>query len=304
MVRKNDSAAKPEPPIKNKVENQGEKQVEKPAEKHQLIVINLTEIIRKRLGSRGKYIPGFLLRALERLICQERLNEILRKLYPAEGSAFAKGVLDELKITLEVEGLEKLPEGEAFEFASNHPLGGLDGITLVSILGGHYGDENLRVLVNDMLMNVIPLSNVFLPINKYGSQGRQSAEAISEAYASGKQIVMFPAGLVSRLHPDGVIRDLQWQKAFVVKALEHGRRIVPIHFEGLNSMKFYKTAKWRKKLGIKVNLEQALLPSELCKAEGNHFKVTFGEPIDVCVLRAAGLKPKEIAEKVREASGN
>lgn len=54
----------------------------------ELIEINLTKIIRERLGSRGRYIPGFFLRMLERVICQDRLNELLRTAYPAEGSEF------------------------------------------------------------------------------------------------------------------------------------------------------------------------------------------------------------------------
>ena len=267
-----------------------------------LIQIDLTSILRSRLGSRGKMIPGFLLHGLERIICQDELNRILRAVYPAVGSEFSRRVFEELGITLEVEGLDKLPDGEAFEFASNHPLGGLDGIALVKVLGERYGDADLRVLVNDMLMNVAPLQDVFLPVNKYGSQGREAARNLSEAFESGKQILMFPAGLVSRLQDDGGIRDLQWQKAFVVKAIEHGRRIVPVKFEGENTRRFYRAARWRKKLGIKVNLEQVLLPSELCRAKGSRFKVKFGTPIDVAALRARGHDVRKIARIVRAAS--
>lgn len=97
-------------------------------------------------------------------------------------------------------------------FASNHPLGALDGIALISLIGGHYGDSNVRFLVNDLLMNLEPLRNVFLPINKFGAQGRDNARSISAAMASDMQMVQFPAGLVSRLHPGGKIADLEWKK--------------------------------------------------------------------------------------------
>ena len=202
-------------------------------------------------------------------------------------------------IRLTVKGLDALPDGERFEFVSNHPLGGLDGIALVGILGSHYGDENLRVLVNDMLMHVGPLSDVFLPINKYGAQGREAARQISEAFASDKQLLMFPAGLVSRRQSDGSICDLQWQKACVVKALESGRRVVPVFFDGLNSKRFYSVARWRKRLGLKVNIEQALLPGELCHAEGSHYRVKFGKPIDVVAMRDRGATPSAIAAVLR-----
>lgn len=262
--------------------------------------IDLRNIVNKRLGARAKWVPAFLLHGLERIIHQEELNRLLDAAYPAEGSEFSLKILKELDIRLDVRGLEKLPVGEAFEFVCNHPLGGLDGIALVGVLGKHYGDENIRVLVNDMLMNVEPLKKVFLPVNKYGTQGRTAAKAIGDAYSSGKQIVMFPAGLVSRKQSDGSIRDLAWQKSCVVKALASGRRIVPVRFEGLNSSKFYNLAYWRKRLHIGINLEQALLPSELCGAKGSTYSITFGDPIDVSEMRSGGMLPQDIAAELRK----
>ncbi len=264
-----------------------------------LIKIDLAAILNKRLGTRAKWVPAFLLHGLKRLVRQDELNRLLERAYPAEGSAFSRRILQELSITVEVEGLDRLPDGEAFEFVSNHPLGGLDGIALVGVLGERFGDENLRVLVNDMLMHVTPLADVFLPVNKYGSQGREAARQISEAFASGRQIVMFPAGLVSRRHPDGSISDLEWQKSCIVKALESGRRIVPVYFDGLNSPRFYRVARWRKLLGLRVNIEQALLPGELCDARGRHYRIIFGTPVDVAALRAKGHTPSVIAATLR-----
>lgn len=265
-----------------------------------LIKINLSKIIRERLGPRkAMFLPGFILRGLEKLVYQERLNEILASAYPKEGSEFSDHVLKYLNISLEVRGLEDLPEGESFIFASNHPLGGLDGITLVKVLGERYGDSNIRVLVNDMLMHVTPLAGLFLPVNKYGSQGRKSAAEIAKAFEEGKEIVMFPAGLVSRLGKEGEIKDLEWQKAFVIKALEYNRRIVPVRFEALNSRLFYRLAYWRKRLGIKVNLEQSLLPSELCKSSGKKFRITFFPPENVRDYRKDGYSPRGIAAEIR-----
>lgn len=264
--------------------------------------IDLTGIIRSRIkGWKGKLIPTPLLKGLEKLICQKELNDILETQYPKEGSEFARGVFEQLNLSIEVVGLDKLPP-DRYVFASNHPLGGLDGIGLISILGEKYGDDNVRFIVNDMLMNVYPLRNVFLPVNKYGSQGRASAKVMADAYTSDKQILMFPAGLVSRLHVDGSIRDLKWQKSFVAKALESGRKIVPVRFEALNRRRFYRIAFWRKKLNIKVNLEQALLPGELVAARGEKYKVKFGFPVDPALLKATGMSIPEIAQHIRSLS--
>ena len=261
--------------------------------------LNLTEIIRGRAGSKGKWIPRGLLRGLERVIHQDELNEMLRVAHPAEGNEFSKRIINYLDLKIDVVGLDRLPDGKPFVFASNHPLGGLDGVALVGVLGARYGDDNIRVMVNDLLMNVTPLAGVFLPINKYGSKGvRESSRLLNESMEKGRHIVMFPAGLVSRLHPGKVIKDLAWKKSFLTKAMEYGREIVPIKFEGLNSMCFYKTAKWRKKLGLKINIEQALLPGEVCKSRGKHYTIKFGKPINPAILRDEGLTISQIIEKI------
>ena len=132
----------------------------------EILQLDIKQILNERIPKKKRrWIPSFLISRVEKLIRQKELNEILRATLPSEGSEFASRVMDFLNITLEVEGLENLPKDSRFMFASNHPLGGLDGIALISVLGKKYGDENIRFLVNDMLMNVTPLSNVFLPVN-------------------------------------------------------------------------------------------------------------------------------------------
>lgn len=265
--------------------------------------IDLNRIIRSRIGGwKGRLIPGFLISALERLVHQKELNATLDATYPAEGTAFAEAVYEYFDLTLNVRGMENIPDSGRFIFASNHPLGGLDGIGLIKALGSRYGDDGIRFLVNDMLMNVEPLRPVFLPINKYGSQGRKAAKAIADAYASDMQMLIFPAGLVSRLHPDGEIRDLAWQKSFIQKAVEYERDIIPVRFEGLNRNRFYRTAWWRKRLGVKINIEQAMLPAELCAARGNSYRVIFGRPVSWGQLAdriAAGATPGALAAEIR-----
>ena len=268
-----------------------------------ILQLNIREILNKRIPKKKRrWIPSFLIGGVEKLIRQKELNEILRATLPSEGSEFARRVLDYLDISLSVEGLENLKEGGRYMFASNHPLGGLDGMALITVLGAKYGDDNIRFLVNDMLMNVDPLRNIFLPVNKFGKQGKAYAKIINEKMESDCQIFQFPAGLCSRLHDNGEISDLEWQKSFISKAIEYKRDIVPVFFEGRNSKKFYKTARWRKKLGIKFNLEQILLPSELCKARGSKYRIVFGKPVSWQSLVDSGKTHKQLASDLRALS--
>ena len=268
--------------------------------------IDLHAILRKRVPKKySRWIPGVLISGLERIVHQRELNEVLEYADPATGSEFCDRVFEYFDLNVEVDGLDRLPD-RPFVFASNHPLGGLDGMALIRELGHRYGDPHVKFLVNDMLMNIVPLRPVFLPVNKYGRQGRGAATAIEDAMADrSQQILVFPAGLVSRLQPDGSIADLKWQKSFVQKAVEHRRDIVPVRFEGLNRRRFYRLAKWRKKSGLKFNIEQAFLPAELCAARGKNYKIKFLEPIPWQSLRdriAAGESPAQIAQDLRKLS--
>ena len=260
--------------------------------------IDLQKIFAARGGAFAR-MPRFAVRMLERLIRQDELNAILRSAFPREGWEFAQAALDYLDVNVRTVGEENIPADPRVIFASNHPLGGLDGIALIATLGKRYGNDGFRFLVNDLLMNVAPLQCVFLPINKFGAQGRDAAREIAAVYDSGRAVAIFPAGLVSRMGSEG-IRDLEWRKAFVSKALATERTVVPVFFEGLNRSRFYRAARWRKRLGIGVNLEQTLLPGELCAARGSDFTIHFGRPITPEELRTLGSDPASMAAAVKE----
>ena len=258
--------------------------------------IDVDQVLRTRLPRYYRYIPRFAIRWLERTICQDRLNAILTKIAGKNSVDAATAALDEMNITIEATGLEQLPQGR-YMFVSNHPLGGLDGLALISLLGNRY-ERNIKFLVNDLLMAVEPLRDVFLPVNKYGSQSREYAAQIEEALKSDCQFITFPAGLCSRMQPDGTIADLPWQKAAVVHAANYQRDIIPVYFDAQNSKFFYRFAKWRKKLGIKFNIELIFLPKEMIKQSGATLHAIIGEPIPWTALDAS--HPKQEAANLRQ----
>ena len=258
--------------------------------------IDVDQVLRTRLSRHYRYIPRFAIRWLERTICQDRLNVILTKMAGKDGVAAADAALEDMNITIEEKGLERLPEGR-YLFVSNHPLGGLDGLALISLLGKHYNHQ-IKFMVNDLLMAVEPLRDVFLPVNKYGSQSRDTATQIEEALKSDNQFITFPAGLCSRMQPDGTIADLKWQKSAVVHAVNYQRDIVPVFFDAQNSKFFYRFAKWRKKLGIKFNIELIFLPKEMIKQCDSTLRLIIGSPIPWNSLD--GHAPRQEAAHLRE----
>lgn len=243
------------------------------------IEINVRKVLGERLGSRARFIPGFVKTWLENLICQREMNGLLASNYPSRGPEFCRGVLRDLEVKLEVDGEENLPESPRCMIVSNHPLGGLDGISMIAWLSEHYGGRQVHFVVNDLLMAVEPLRECFVPVNKHGGQSRGALSALDEALAGDDPVVVYPAGLVSRLGTDGSIADLEWRKMFVNKAIDSGRPIVPVYFEGTNSRSFYKFANLRKKSGIKFNMEMILLPREVFRSRGSVFTLRCGRPI-------------------------
>lgn len=257
------------------------------------ISISLAGVLREKLGKRAERIPGWVVRGLENLICQDRMNGLLRKIHPRRGAAFCEAVLRELDVEVEVLGARNLPESPRAVFVCNHPLGGLDGIAIIAELSRRYG-PGLHFVVNDMLMAIEPLRDVFVPVNKHGAQSRGAASALEEALEGDGPVVIFPAGLCSRRGPGGKVADLEWKKMFVHKAREFRRDIVPLRFEARNSDRFYRAARWRERLGIKFNIEMILLPGELFKARGSTFMIHVGKTV-----RADSLSPDSNAETLR-----
>ena len=182
---------------------------------------------------------------LKRIVHQEDINGILERNSGLEGVPFMHALVEkEFNLTLKLRGEENIPTEGRFVFASNHPLGGLDGICLSSVVGDKFNGK-IKYLVNDILYYIDPLKPIFVPINKYGAQAKTSANAINEAYASDNQVITVPAGLFSR-KTGGVIMDLEWTKSFIIKAVEFQRDVIPVHFEGKNSRFFYNLANLRR----------------------------------------------------------
>lgn len=260
------------------------------------IQIDIDKVVKSRVRN-GKGLPGFMVRYLKRIIHQDEMNAFLKDNYMKRGVDFAEACKEELFRTgCEIHGEENIPSDGKYIFASNHPLGGLDGILLITYLGKRY-DKKLKVQVNDLLMNVEPLSPVFLPVNKYGKQSRELIQQTEEVLASDNQILVFPAGLCSRMI-NGEIKDLEWQKWFITTAVNTRRDIIPIYFDGKNSSFFYRFANLRKKLGIKFNIELIYLPDEMFKAKHKKFGIHIGKPIPWQTFDASK-KPKEWAQYVK-----
>ena len=158
--------------------------------------IDIELILKKKFGKAPRLLTWYL----KRLIHQDFLNGFFAKGY--SGVEFCTRALEQLDISLTVEG--SIPEGGPYTFVSNHPLGGVDGLALLHLIGQKNPD--IMMLGNDILTNIQGLAPMIVPISKVGMQSRTLKDNIDQAFSSKANILVLPAGKVSR-KTDGLIQD-------------------------------------------------------------------------------------------------
>jgi len=238
--------------------------------------IDVSKVLEDKNPKLARKIPKFFIHWLKKIIHENEINEFLEKYGEKTGIPFCEEVIKYFNIEIDIYNIENIPKNRRYIFVSNHPLGGFDGIILMKLIKEIFGD--IKVPVNDILMNIPNLKELFIPINKHGHQSKEVAIAMDRFFMSDIPILTFPAGLCSR-KIKGKIIDLEWKKNFIIKAVESQRDIVPIFFEGRNSNFFYNLANLRKRVGIKSNFEMIFLVDELFKHRNKRFKVFFGKVI-------------------------
>lgn len=243
--------------------------------------ISLERIIASKNKKLLKIIPKFSLNWFKRLIHLDEINSAIYRHRDIIGSRFATAIIEkDFGAKVLVINPENIPTSGRQLIVANHPLGGADGMALISEVGKVRND--ILFPVNDILCNLPGLKPIFIPINKYG-RNIENHSTLDKAFEGDSCILFFPAGMVSRKQ-DGIIKDLEWKKSFIKKSIDHKRDIIPVHIEARNTEFFYRFANFRKKIGMKFNIELIFLPAEMFKQKGKTIKLVFGKAIPYTIF--------------------
>lgn len=256
--------------------------------------IDVKNLIKTKSPRLAKWIPGFIIRYLKRILHEDEINDFL-ELHKDEFNAdFCRKVVDYFNIKIEVQGIENAPTEGSVIFTMNHPLGGMDAMVFISAIREKRTD--LKFIVNDLLMHLPNLRELFVGVNKHGKNDPSVREQINQLFSSENAVCIFPAGLVSR-RTKGEIMDLEWKKTFVTYARRNGQPIVPVYIEGELSPFFYRLAWIRKFLRIRINLEMLFLSDEMFKQRDKTIRFVIGKPIYIKDFEERD--DKILAQKIR-----
>ena len=259
-------------------------------------VIDVEVALQEKIPDIYKKIHPAILRLIKKVIRQDDINRLIHESSHLNGIPLVDWALDQFGVDIVVKGKEWIPKNGQFIFSANHPLGSLDGLAIITVVATIH--KSVKFVANDLLRVIKGLEPVFLFIARFGEINRQNAREIKNTLASDAQIIVNPAGAVSKRNPVK-ISDLPWNKFFISKAIKYKRDVIPIHVQAKNSWLFYNIASFRKIFRIKSNLEMFLLPREMFNKSGEKITITIGKPIAHKTFNESRTH-LEWAQKVRE----
>ena len=234
-----------------------------------------------------KMVPFFdgkkrLVNFLLKLLSVDKVNWIHDHNCDTPGVPFTAGLLKDLNIKLRIdneERLDNLPEG-SFITVSNHPLGALDGIALIKIVGERR--PKFKVMVNMVLNYISAMRPNFIAVDALASSdpkkkavSMQGIKAAMMQVRSGEPMGFFPAGAVSKLNRNLHIEDREWQPTIIRLIKQMKVPVVPIYFHTRNSW-------WFTFLGmVSWQLRTLRLPAEVFRKKNATMHISIGETISV-----------------------
>ena len=238
--------------------------------------------------------PGWLVAMLRRLF-YERDFQQFSALYPhLQGLDFVEQVLSYFDFACDVADneLEHIPASGPVVLVANHPIGTLDGMALLRVIARVRPD--VRIVANQLLNQVAPMQPLLIPVDNMGNRtSRQQVEAMREHLDQGRALIMFPAGEVSRLKPNGV-RDGRWQSGFLRLAARCRAPVVPLYVRGRNSPLFYLTSMLYKPLAT------LLLIREMFGHRCGRIQLRIGARIPYAAWADKDLSLDQIAKRFRK----
>jgi putative hemolysin len=261
-------------------------------------VLNVEQVLTNRFpgffNNKSQLLTKPMLTLLRMLFHEREINRFLEEHQGVQGLDFIEKVLEyfDLDYLVSNRDLENIPPSGRVVVVANHPLGALDALSLIQMISRVRSD--IRVVANDMLSALEPLGNLLLPVDNMG--GGSSRKGIKQVYAALEReelLIIFPAGEVSRLRPNGV-RDVRWKSGFLQFIRRTDAPMLPVFIDAKNSPFFYAVSMLYKPIAA------LLLVGEMFRQRSNTIGFRIGELVPATHLNVEGIRPKARIRMVRK----
>lgn len=259
--------------------------------------IDIIKIISEKKPEMMTKLPGFLLNILKHIIEKithlREINAFLESHKEKRGAEFIDAFLDEIDCTysISMKDLRAIPSEGKLLIVANHPLGGLDGLLLYKCIASVRPD--VKIIVNDVLLTLDNLSDIFLPFNVFGRVTKEQILGISRALQQEQAVIIFPAGEVSRWSLKG-LKDTKWKSGITFLAEQNGAPVLPVYVQAKNSILFYTVSLLAKKIST------FLLPHELFNKKGMSVGFKIGSPIPAKSFNTALYNKKHMTKLLKK----
>ena len=252
-------------------------------------MIDVQKEIEKKFPKVAKN-PNFLSKSLikiaKKVIHENSINEFLEKNAHLKGFEFVDAVLDffEFDYTVSSNDVQNIPSSGKVVIIANHPLGALDALSLLKLVGTVRND--VKIVANDFLNGIDALKPLLVPIDNFKMrQSKKDIQAVYDTLNDDCAVIIFPAGEVSRASAKG-IKDPSWNKGFLNFAINSNAPILPILIGGKNSKVFYTMSVLNK------TFSTLLLSNEMFKKKSTNINIKIGE-----IIPNENIKPRGIDKK-------
>jgi putative hemolysin len=261
-------------------------------------VLNVEQVLTERFpgffDNKPQLLTKPMLTLLRMLFHEREINRFLEENQGVRGLDFIEKVLEyfDLDYLVSNRDLENIPHSGRVVVVANHPLGALDALSLILMISRVRSD--IRVVANDLLSALEPLGNLLLPVdNMGGGSSRKGIKQVYEALEREELVIIFPAGEVSRLRPNGV-RDVRWKSGFLQFIRRTEAPMLPVFIDAKNSPLFYAVSLLYKPIAA------LLLVGEMFRQRSNTIGFRIGELVPAAHLNVDGIRPKARVRMVRK----
>jgi putative hemolysin len=259
-------------------------------------MLNIESALQKKFPSFEQTSPWLkkpTLGLLKKLSHENEINQFLDTHQDLQGFDFIEQVLEHFNFSYSIAHRDRknIPATGRVVIVANHPLGALDGLSLLKLVGEVRRD--VKIVVNDILMNFKAVENLLLPVDNLTKATQKSSIADIIACLNNEEaVIVFPAGEVSRIRPNGV-RDGKWTNGFLTFAKKSNAPILPIYVDARNSSLFYSSSMVYKPLA------GMLLAHEIFNKNSKTISMRVGQAIPYKQIAQLPLNKRSTAKLIR-----